>query len=231
MIGHRGASGAYPENTLSAFRAAIDEGADGIELDVRGSRDGVPVVIHDPTVDRTTNGEGAVSDFSLDDLRTLDAGGGERIPTLAEVLEAHPTTAAIVEVKEARTAHAALEVLRRSNAKERVLVGSFLHSVMDVFADTEFARASSRLEATVFFVASRLRLPLSNNFQAFCIPPKRGAIGVVDDRFLRCAGRVGLPVHLWTVDDPNEARKFWSQGVSGIITNHPARMVEARNTK
>ncbi len=87
VYGHRGASAEFPENTLAAFRRALELGVAGIELDVHLSADGVPVVIHDETVDRTTNGEGAVAGLTVAHLRELDAGQGEYVPTLAEVLD------------------------------------------------------------------------------------------------------------------------------------------------
>ncbi|HID15455.1 MAG TPA: glycerophosphodiester phosphodiesterase, partial [Candidatus Atribacteria bacterium] len=87
VVAHRGASAYEPENTLRAIRRAIEIGADVVEIDVRLTKDGYPVVIHDETVDRTTNGSGLVNEFSLDELRKLDAGKGEKIPLLSEVLD------------------------------------------------------------------------------------------------------------------------------------------------
>ncbi len=106
VIAHRGASGQYPENTLLAFTKALEMGADAIELDVRLTTDGVPIVLHDPTLDRTTDGKGAVAGLTLAEVRRAVAGAGERVPALAEVLECFPVTPLIVEIKEERAAQA-----------------------------------------------------------------------------------------------------------------------------
>jgi glycerophosphoryl diester phosphodiesterase len=125
VIAHRGASGEYPENTLLAFRRALEQGADGLELDVRVTADGVPVVIHDPTLERTTNRRGQVGQLSLSQVREAAAGEGERVPTLAEVLDAFPATPLIVEIKDRVAARPVLAALRARDAGRRVLVGAF----------------------------------------------------------------------------------------------------------
>jgi len=119
VIAHRGASGQYPENTLLAFAKAREQGADALELDVRVTADGVPIVLHDPTLERTTNGVGMAARLSWTEVRRVDAGRGERIPTLAEVLAGFPTTPLLVEIKEPEAGPAALDVLRRHRAADR----------------------------------------------------------------------------------------------------------------
>ncbi len=111
VIGHRGASGSFPENTLLAFREAIREGADAVELDVRLSADGVPVVLHDATLDRTTDGRGPVAGMPLAALQELDAGSGERIPALVDVLEELSGTPIIIEIKERRAGASVARVI------------------------------------------------------------------------------------------------------------------------
>lgn len=224
VIGHRGASGEFPENTLLAFDRALEQGADALELDVRVSADGVPVVIHDPTVDRTTDGTGAVRAQSLPALQALDAGLGEAIPTLEAVLERHPDTPLIVEIKEERAAGATAGVLERHHAAGRVLVGSFIGRALRRFRPPVFARSASRRETGAFWLATRVGAWPPGPYAAFAVPQRHRGLTVVDAAFVRGAGRRGKPVHVWTVDDPGDARHLRALGVAGIITNYPRRM-------
>ena len=136
VIGHRGASGEYPENTLLAFARALEQGADALECDTRITADGVAVVIHDPTLERTTNGQGPVEAMDLGPLQRLDAGRGERVPTLAEALAAFPRTEFILEIKDRRAAGPARRVLADQRAEKRVLVGAFDRDALRPFDST-----------------------------------------------------------------------------------------------
>lgn len=224
VIGHRGASGSYPENTLLAFERALEQGADALELDVRLSRDGAVVVIHDATVDRTTDGTGRVRDRTLSEVRALDAGGGQPIPTLDEVLERFPETPLIVELKETAVAAAAQRCLDRHRATGRVLVGSFEPGALRPFGKPDSHRAASRRETALAWALSRAGLHLPAAFEAFTVPQRHGRLRVVDARFVAAARRAERPVHVWTVNDVAQARGLRAIGVCGIITNHPARM-------
>lgn len=225
VIAHRGASGQYPENTLLAFRKSLEQGADAIELDVRVTSDGVPIVLHDPTLDRTTNGTGAAAQLGLTAVRRVDAGAGERIPTLADVLQGFPGTPLLVEIKEARAARPVLAVLRAHRAERRVLLGAFGWAALRPFFGTEFARSPVRVEVALFWAGSRVGLRLgSGSYRAFSVPERSGRLRVTDHRFLASARRAGLPVHVWTVDDPSQAARLRGLGVCGIITNYPERM-------
>lgn len=224
VIGHRGASGEYPENTLLAFERALEQGADALELDVRLSRDGAVVVIHDATLGRTTNGEGRVGDRTLPELRTLDAGIGQPIPTLEEVLVRFPETPLILELKEAAVAEAARRCLGRLGATGRVLVGSFEPGALRSFERPDCHRAASRRETALAWALSRLGLPPAGSFEAFTVPEHHGSLRVVDVRFVLAARRAERPVHVWTVNDLEQARRLRAAGVCGIITNYPARM-------
>lgn len=228
LVGHRGASGEYPENTLLAFDKALEQGADALELDVRLTTEGVLVVIHDATVDRTTDGSGEVRAHTLAELQSLDAGRGERVPTLAKVLERYSDTPFIVEIKEVAAARPAAALLTRYAAARRVVIGSFLHGALRPFGRPAFHRSASRRETAVFWAASRLGRALTGTgFQAFAVPERHRRITVVDRGFVAAASRRGKPVHVWTVDQPEDARRLRSLGVAGIITNYPGRMREA----
>lgn len=224
VIAHRGASGQYPENTLLAFAKGLEQGADAIELDVRVTADGVPIVLHDPTLERTTNGAGAAARLPLTEVRRADAGRGERVPTLAEVLDRFPTTPLLVEIKEARAARATLAVLRQHRAERRVLLGAFRRAALSPFFGTEFARSPVRVEVALFWAASRLGFHHGGPYRAFSVPERSGRLRVVDRRFLAAARRARIAVHVWTVDDPSEATRLRALGVCGIITNYPERM-------
>jgi len=225
VIAHRGASGRFPENTLLAFRKALEQGADAIELDVRLTKEGIPVVIHDPTVERTTDGTGMVGDMSLFAIRELNAGCGESIPTLAEVLEEIQGTPFMVEIKETRAGQAVVDAIRAADAGDRVLVGSFESAPLGAVRAAGLRTMASRPETRRFWLATRLRwAPPGDRYQAFSIPEYRGRIRVVDSRFVRLARQRGRPVHVWTVDDVRAARRLRSLGVAGILTNYPDRM-------
>jgi glycerophosphoryl diester phosphodiesterase len=225
LIAHRGASGTWPENTLRAFREGLAQGADALELDVRVTRDGMLVVIHDPTVDRTTNGTGVVRELTIPTLRALDAGLGEALPTIDEVLESFPNVPLIVEIKEVAAAGPLALVLRRHAAGNRVLVGAFQRRALGPFKATEVARAASRSETAWAWAASRVGwAPWLASYRAFTVPPRQGRVEVVDERFVDAAARRTRPVHVWTVDDRVEAERLRRLGVGGIITNFPERL-------
>ncbi|ASJ02426.1 glycerophosphodiester phosphodiesterase [Thermococcus profundus] len=125
VLGHRGYSAKYPENTLLAFKKAVEAGADGVELDVWLTKDGEVVVIHDETVDRVSNGSGKVKEMTLEELKSLDFGNGERIPTLEEVFEALPEDVIInVELKDIDAVEKTAELIKANNP-DRILVSSF----------------------------------------------------------------------------------------------------------
>lgn len=225
LVGHRGAPGECPENTIRSFQRALEQGVDALEFDIRVTADGVPVVVHDATVDRTTDGSGPIRSHTLEHLRELDAGGGERIPTLDEVLERYPRLPCIVEIKEREASEPALEVILRHGATPRVLVGSFIHAALRPFATAGSHRSASRRETAASWGASRLGLSLRGSaFNAFAVPERHRSLTVVDRAFVRAAHRAGRPVHVWTVDDPVDANRLRALGVSGIITNFPLRM-------
>lgn len=221
IVGHRGAAGDCPENTLRSFDRALEQGADALELDVRLSADGYAVVIHDSTVDRTTDGSGAVRSFTVAQLRALDAGMGQGVPTLEDVLARYPDTPLIVEVKEVEAAGAAAAALIRHGAAPRVLVGSFVHAALRPFR-AGYYRSASRRETALSWLASRVRAAVPGlRARAFTVPEQHGALTVVDEAFVQAARRHGRPVHVWTVDDVGQARRLRGLGVAGIITNQP----------
>jgi glycerophosphoryl diester phosphodiesterase len=227
VIAHRGASGGHPENTLLAFEQAVAQGADALELDVRATADGIPVVMHDTTVDRTTNGRGPVAGLSLVEIRRLYAGAGELVPTLEEVLTRFGQTPLLIEIKNPRVGPAVVELIQRHGAEARVLLGSFHLAALRPARKAGLATAPSRIEVGAAWAASRLWLPgWPGAYRAFSVPEKDGMMRVVDARFLRLAARLRKPVHVWTVNDPGDAARLWNLGVCGIVTDYPRRMKE-----
>ncbi len=225
VIAHRGASGFFPENTLLAFRKAIEVGADALEFDVRVTEDGIPVVIHDSTVDRTTDGVGAVSELTLAAMTEFDAGDGESVSTLETVLEATEGTPLVVEIKDRPAGPVIADTIRASGAERRVLVGSFESEPLVGVRAAGMSTTASRGEVRRFWIGSRLGWSgTGGRYDAFSVPEYRGRLRVVDNRFVGVATRIGRPVHVWTVDDLETAQRLRSFGVAGIITNFPGRM-------
>jgi glycerophosphoryl diester phosphodiesterase len=208
-----------------AFEAGLNQGADALELDVRLSADGIPVVIHDADVARTTNESGPVAGFTAEELAQLDAGSGQSIPRLEEVLIAFATVPMIIEVKETAAAVAVAGALQRHGAGNRVLVGSFERQALHPLRNAGFASAASRGETAGFWLGARVRwAPKGAGYTAFTVPVRHGRVTVVDEPFVTLARRRGKPVHVWTVDDRVEAERLRTIGVQGIITNFPERM-------
>ncbi|MCS7364147.1 MAG: glycerophosphodiester phosphodiesterase [archaeon GB-1867-035] len=221
VVAHRGASAYEPENTLRSIRRAIEIGADVVEIDVRVTRDGYPIVIHDETVDRTTDGSGLVNEFSLDGLRKLDAGEGERIPLLGEVLDLVADKINIfIEIK---VDEAVLPSLKEVDVRD------LWSSVMFTSFNIEHLRRVLEFnpEANVGLVYIR---PVDGIVGA----KKLGAIAVLPfyrlatRKAIAFAKRLKLMVIPWTIDDLNVARKLKVDGANGIVTNKPDIMLELK---
>jgi glycerophosphoryl diester phosphodiesterase len=246
VIGHRGASGTAPENTLQSFALAVEQGADAIEFDVRLSSDGVPLVIHDPTLARTCNRREPVAALSAREIQAADAGyhfstdGGHSwpyrnqevcVPTVAQVLERFPTLPLLIEVKETRASAPLATLIREHGAMSRVVVASFLERALLAFASAPaIATGASKPGIARLWASAVTHLPAPRpRYAVYAIPDRyRGRIPVATRRFVRIAGRLGCPVHVWTVNDPGRARQLWAMGVNGVITNYPAMMVAER---
>jgi glycerophosphoryl diester phosphodiesterase len=240
---HRGASARAPENTLEAFRLAVEAGAGGLELDVRMTRDGEVVVIHDATVDRVTDGSGAVAGMTLDEVRRFDAGysfspdGGRtfpyrgravRIPTLAEVYEEFPDIYVNADIKEAQpeAEEAVLSVIKDAAAEGRTLVASTDHAVLRRFRKVSgghISTGASRREIAAFYVLSRLHLEalVSPAYEALQVPVEHRGIKLVTPRFVRAAHSRGVRVDVWTINDVAEMNQLLDLGVDVIMTDRP----------
>ena len=220
MFAHRGGSRLAPENTMAAFDHALALGADGLELDVHLSSDGVVVVHHDSTLDRTTRLTGPVADRTR---RELSAAA---VPLLADVLERHPAARVIVEMKvnSAELARAVVDVVRASKAEDRVCLGSFGYRVLSEVRSLDPAIATSASREEVRWALYRSWCGwarATSAYQGYQIPERSGATRVVSPRFVRAAHRAGLGVQVWTVDTEGDARRLLDWGVDALITDRP----------
>lgn len=243
LVAHRGGSKLAPENTLPAFVAAVDDwGADMLELDVRLTSDGVVVVIHDETVDRTTDGTGPVSSMSLSELQALDAGyrftdpdgkhsfrgRGVYVPTLEEVLDACPGVRVNAEAKDAVVAEPMVELVRRRGDEHRVLVAAELEQHRRSVRGYAGPWGASRRDCLLFWLTHRI--PGGGFFtpgvDIFQVPEFWKGRRVLTRRIIDVAHRHNIPVHVWTVDDPEDMRRLLSWGVDGIQSDRPDLLSE-----
>jgi glycerophosphoryl diester phosphodiesterase len=247
VFGHRGAAGLAPENTLPSFALGLALGADMLELDVHASRDGVVVVFHDPTLERTTNGTGPLRERSLYELQQLDAGyqhtrdghdypyrgHGLRIPTLEALLKDYPLAYCNIEIKQADPPIVAqvVEVIQRLDAQHRVLLAAEHDAIMEEIHHLAGDIATSFCTGEVADFVTRVQ---SGNWagyrpkgRALQIPPRFTDIELVTKESVAAAHRCGLEVHVWTINDPDEMRQLLALGVDGIISDVPglARVV------
>jgi glycerophosphoryl diester phosphodiesterase len=227
---HRGASQFAPENTLAAFELAVQQGVDGIELDIRLCRTGEWVVIHDSRVNRTTNGRGFVRSKSIDDLRRLDAGSSfhsrfvnERIPTLPEVLDwAKGRVLLNIEIKslaraQTRAELRLLNLLRRHGVRRQCLISSFNPIVLRRLARLEAGIPTGLLLNVKWFRRSTEKsLIRLMNLQALHISRR-----LARPRFLQRIRRAGLRIFVWNANHPADLRRLVDYGVDGIITDAP----------
>jgi glycerophosphoryl diester phosphodiesterase len=246
VIAHRGGAALRPENTVAAFAHAVAIGADVLEMDLRATADGSIVVLHDATVDRTTDGRGRVDSMTLAELQKLDAGyrwtndGGRthpfrgqgiRVPTLEEVFQRLPDQRLNLEMKrvEPVLADPLCALIRRSGMTQRVLVASMDVATIEAFrrACPEVATSMSRSEALTFFGLQRAWLDAvySPPVQALQVPYFFGDSIVPTPGFVAAARRKNFKLHVWTINDDARMRELIGLGVDGIVTDRPDRLL------
>lgn len=228
--GHRGASGHAPENTLPAFRMAADMGADGVELDVQETKDGVLVVCHDETVDRTSNGAGWVKDFTFEEIRKLDFSGGNaayeglKIPSMEEVLDLlAPTGLTInIELKTGivfydRIEEKILQLVRNKNWEDRVIYSSFNH-----YSVRRIKELDPAAETGLLYADGPIDMPgYGKRIGADALHPALYNLQYPD--LLEDCRRYGLAVNVWTVNSAQELLLCRDLGVNAVITNYPEK--------
>ncbi len=242
LFAHRGGSDLWPENTLLAFENAANLGVDVLELDVHLTADDDLVVIHDATVDRTTNGSGKISDMTVAELKKLDAGynfspdngatypyrgQGVTIPTLDETLNAFPDYRINIEIKDddQHAAERLSEIITAHDAQERVIVVSFHDGPLSYFRKLQphVATGAGPSEIRNFFILSLLHLgrfhrPHADAYQA---PISQGRAHFDTRQFIDSAHGMNQQVHFWTINDADEMRRLLELGADGIMTDRP----------
>ena len=240
VYAHRGGSALRPENTHAAFEHGLSLGADGLELDVHLSRDGVVVVHHDATLERTTNGRGPVAALAAAELAEIDAGyrfsspegafpfrgRGFGLPRFGDVLSRYPGIPLIIELKQpgAELARRTIDEVRRADAVERVVFGSFYYSALRAVRQIEPAirTGAAREETRWALYRSWVRWPLgSPAYREFQVPERSGRTVIVTPPFVAHAHRAGLPVKVWTVDVRADIDRLLGWGVDAIISDRP----------
>ncbi len=243
LYAHRGASGELPENTLEAFLAGLEQGAERLELDVHMSSDGVVVVSHDATLERCTDGRGFIREHDLEQLGTVDAGAGFvgpdgsrphrghgfRIPTLADLLEAAPDVPLNIEIKQEQPAMeaAVLAVLDRFDARDRVLLAAEDMAVMARIREAAptMTTGSAAMEVLAF-VSALLNgdtAALRPAGAALQVPPAHAGMDIVTPDFISAAHEAAMEVHVWTINVESEMQRLLELGVDAIMTDYPAR--------
>lgn len=242
-ISHRGGAKLYPENTIFAFKKCIENfNTDMIELDVNSTKDGVIVVIHDKTVDRTTNGTGKVLDLTLNEIKKLDAGyrftldGGKtfpfrekgvKIPTLEEVFKTFPDMRFTIEIKQnyPPIEKELFELIKKTEMKEKVIVACYYDDVIKRFRriSSDIATSFSKGEIRRAIIFSKLHLMhfYSPKIDVLQTPIIYGNSKIYSSKLVRDCHKLEIYVHIWTIDDEEEMKMLFLDGVDGIMSDRP----------
>ncbi|MEM7157107.1 MAG: glycerophosphodiester phosphodiesterase [Myxococcota bacterium] len=240
-IAHRGGRAERPEHTLVAYDHAREAGADVLELDVHATADGVLVVMHDDTVDRTTDGEGLIQELTLEEIKALDAGydfsedGGAtfpyrgmglEVPTLEEVFEAHPDAAYVIEIKQAAPSIVGpfLALCNDAQVHDQMVASAFAASTLEEIReqDPEMPTNFGVTEVLAFLaVTDETADEYVPPGQFLQVPPEQSGIPILTPAFIERAEQFELKVHAWTINDEAQMQELIELGVDGIITDHP----------
>jgi glycerophosphoryl diester phosphodiesterase len=222
---HRGGAAAGDENSLAAFARAVKAGYRYLETDVHATADGVCVAFHDDTLDRMLGRSGTVEQHTFKDLRSFRIGGEAVVPALEELLDAFPSCRLNVDLKQDSAVDPTIETIWRLNARDRVLLASFsdrrIRWARRVCGPRQ-ATSLGRREVAALRLASLHGLGLRGfvpSVPAVQVPLRYSGMRVVDARFVRHAHKVGMQVHVWTVDDPVQMHELLDLGVDGIMTD------------
>ncbi|MFC0301241.1 glycerophosphodiester phosphodiesterase [Virgibacillus soli] len=247
VMAHQGGLDLAPSSTLEAFQNAANLGVDVIEFDLHITKDGHLVAIHDPTVDRTTDGTGRVNNLTLQEIKSLDAAAhfqdingkysfkdkGVKIPTLEEIFQAIPNMKWNIEIKDTNDpeqyrpiAEKLWKTMQKYNLENNVLIVSFDQDIIEMVQDVSGGKAvvaGGRQEVTKFVLLHKLRLNglYRKNVDAIEIPIQEGPINLMDKKLIRAANKQGIDVHYWTINDRNIMEQLLDLGADGIITDRP----------
>lgn len=237
VIGHRGMAAVLPENTLEGMRWAFSHGADAVEFDLRLTADGQVVVIHDPTVDRTTDGTGAVALKTLTELRELNAGarfpveGMYQVPLFSEVVESFNDKHLLIEIKDPAAADPARAIIEKLGAQPRCLVDSYHDNALETFRKSGIPVGAGRQGTAELLKSFFLLREARVEYDGMCVPPRYGGVPLPVRILSRVARRAGKTIHIWTVNSPAEARSLWNAGVNGIISDDVRPILAERDRK
>jgi len=252
IFAHRGASGAYPENTLPSFQAAVKIGAHVLETDTRITKDGIPVLAHDESLLRTTGVDAHVEDLTLKELQDIDAGysfspddgesypfrgAGISVPTLEEFVRTFPEIPVNMEIKVGteQSARIVLDVLESNNALDRFLLASVLPDAMRYIQNSAPSTLTGACKEDVLRVLFRSARCDGKSrdypFTALQVPERQSIIPVVTRRFISYAHRHGVHVHVWTINEESDMRRLFDLGVDGIFTDYPERALAILDEK
>jgi glycerophosphoryl diester phosphodiesterase len=250
VIAHRGGAGLFPENTLYAFEQSWKMGVDVLELDVRETADGKLVVMHDRTIDRTTDGSGQISDMTLETVKKLNAGfrfspdGGQTfpfreqkitVPTLEEIFTALPDAKYVIEPKQesATIVKSLCTLLRERKLTDKTIVGSFSQTNLENFRRDcpEVATSAGPSEVSSFLAMYKTGLGASYSpaMQALQTPEYVGGLQIVSKEFIETAAKLNLDVHVWTINETADMQRLLETGVDGIMTDYPDRLLNLLN--
>ncbi len=247
VFAHQGGENIRPSNTLEAFRHAVELGADVLDTDMHLTQDGVLVLMHDQTVDRTTNGHGAIRDLTLAEIKQLDAGyyfttdngqtfpyrgQGLTVPTLEELFQSFPDKRFGIEIKQTEpveTAQRFCALIRQYQLQNSVLVSSFRQQNMDEFRKQcpEVATSATEDEVRPFFFASLLGLTraFTPQFNSLQVPEDAAGFHILTPQFVAAAHDRGLAVQPWTINEAEDLKRMLALGVDGINTDNPDRLL------
>ncbi len=246
VMAHRGGAGLWPENTMYGFKRALDSEVDVLETEIRSTTDGVLVLMHDSTVDRTTSGEGPINGITLRELQALDAGfnwssdGGRTfpfrargitVPTLAEVFTAFPNTRLNIDIKQVEPSLVLplCKMIRTFGMADKVMVASFDSKVLKAFRREcpEVATSLSPHEVMLFCLMNFACLGTAYRTAAYAlqVPEYQGKLRVLTKSLVDTAHSLNLKVHAWTINERSDMRRLLNLGVDGIITDYPDRLI------
>ena len=246
VIGHRGNRAHAPENTLESLRQAVALGVDAVEFDLRVSRDGALVVMHDETLDRTTDGSGPVASKTVAELKTVDAGArftrdgggtfpwrgrGVSVPTFDEIVESLPRELPfIIELKTPAATEPLRAAVRRHGIERRIIVAGFDPAATRPLRGAGFALGACTPDVAGLVLPALLRRRLGAQlFQALCIPPRWHGIPVPIAALARALRDSGTVIHVWTINEPADALRLWRDGVQGILSDDPQTILAVRS--
>jgi glycerophosphoryl diester phosphodiesterase len=246
VMAHRGGAGLWPENTMYGFERAVDLGVDMLETEIHSTADNILVLMHDSTVDRTTNGSGPIRAFTLEELKTLDAGynwtsdGGQTfpfrgsgitVPTLEEVFTALPTARINIDIKQEKPSlvEPLCRTIRTFDMTDKVMVASFNSKVLKAFRRVcpEVTTSAGTGEVAFFFMVNMVFLGAVYRpaCQAFQVPEYSSGLRVLTKRFVETAHGLNLAVHVWTINEVTDMKRLLASGVDGIVTDYPDRLI------